>query len=112
MGNTVERSEETAAIGEERIFFLLPQLQETYGSAQRDERYRHQLEEAGLTQPALVRTRVNGQQLKVRGCLRKPWRLERLKQAGSPLAVTDGKTAVPLSALEECPEIRHNEGLD
>ena len=110
-GNTIERSEETAAIGEERILFNLSELQETYGFVKRDERYRHQLDEAGLTQPEVVRIKVQERQVKVRACLRKPWRLTRLKQKGGPLAVTDGTTTVPLAALDECAEIRQHREL-
>jgi hypothetical protein len=109
--NTIERSEETAAIGEERILFNLTELQDTYGFVKRDERYRHQLEEAGLTQPQVVRVKVHGEPVKVRACLRKPWRLIRLKQKGAPLAVTDGATTVPLAALDECAEIRQHREL-
>lgn len=110
-GNTIERSEETAAIGEERILFNLTELQQTYGFVKRDERYRHQLDEAGLTQPQLVRIKVQGAQVKVRACLRKPWRLTTLKQKGAPLAVTDGTTTVPLALLDECAEIRQHQLL-
>ena len=110
-GNTIKRSEETAAIGEERILFNLTELQETYGFVKRDERYRHQLEEAGLTQPQLVRVKVHGEPVKVRACLRKPWRLTTLKQKGAPLAVTDGTTTVPLALLDECAEIRQGREL-
>ena len=110
-GNTIERSEETAAIGEERILFNLTELQQTYGFVKRDERYRHQLEEAGLTQPQVVRITVQNTKVKVRACLRKPWRLTSLKQKGAPLAVTDGTTTVPLAALDECAEIRQHQEL-
>jgi hypothetical protein len=110
-GNTIERSEETAALGEERILFNLTELQETYGFVKRDERYRHQLEEAGLTQPQVVRIKVQETQVKVRACLRKPWRLTTLKQKGAPLAVTDGTTTVPLALLDECAEIRQHQLL-
>ena len=110
-GNKIERSEETAAIGEERILFNLTELQETYGFVKRDERYRHQLEEAGLTQPQVVRIKVQETQVKVRACLRKPWRLTTLKQKGAPLAIKDGTTTVPLAVLDECREIKRSEAL-
>lgn len=89
----------------------MSELQDTYGFVKRDERYRHQLEEAGLTQPQVVRIKGQGRSVKVRACLRKPWRLIRLKQKGAPLAVTDGTTTAPLAVLDECKEIRQNEVL-
>ena len=95
----------------ERILFNLTELQATYGFVKRDERYRHQLEEAGLTQHQVVRIKVQGAKVKVRACLRKPWRLTTLKQKGAPLAVTDGTTTVPLALLDECAEIRRHQLL-